>query len=1014
MSNEEQKILDITVRYDDAINGIVKYKQALEELEEAEKKLKKDFKDGKVTSSEYARQMVANKEQAKNYRESIRVLSKEIQNNMKKEKENEGSLKSLRAQLSNATKAYDELSRAERNGAKGKELQKHINEITKELKKAEEETQRFYRNVGNYKQSIRDAIAGNNQFAKSLLSIGGSGGAGAAALAGAGVAGLVAGIGLLKGAISDNIETAREYEKSVSVLAAILATTKDGVRELTDQAKELGATTIFTAHEVVDLQTELAKLGYTLKEITDMTPSILLLAQATGSNLADAASLTGAVLRMFEQDTTHTAEFVDKMTASTTKSALSFSYLQNAMSTVGPVANAFGFKLEDVLALLGQLANAGFDASSAATATRNILLNLADANGKLAKSLGKPVTNLDELIDGLKSLNDSGIDLAESLELTDKRSVSAFNTFLSGTDTVINLRDELVNADGAAKKMADTMGDNLEGAMKGLSSAWEGLNLYINRSNGLLRKFIDWCTKAVRGVTDLLKALDNHFFGDLSADGFMNRLAEKYDDGSYDDNGNIIKKPTKETEEPKKTKNKPKPKKLTKSEQNAAERARREQEQRNKKEQEEIQKAENLMLQIVQQGADERRKAVENQYNQQIDTIKRRLKDEKNLTGDAQAAMTSQMESLAKIRDRKLAELDMKFKAEEIEREQKNIEMILTTVRKGTEEEYQLRYTKIQNERQLALDAAQAAVVSEEEKERNIWAINEKYNKMFADLENERTQAEVEAVKKRYQEKILAAETSGDEMREVDKLRLEMEEKQELMEMAQQMEGESIQDFNIRKLQMEKDYQTAKKALNDKEVEIERVKYQAISSMLGGMGDVLEAFGEENEGLAKAAKFLSLAQIAVNTGLAISEGVKAAAGVPYPGNLAAIASTIATVLANVATAVKTVKSAKFAEGGDVIGAGTGTSDSVPARLSNGESVLTARATSMFAPALSAFNQIGGGAPIRGGGSGGEAGIDFIASAVEKGMSNAPAPKVSVEEIDKVSNRKDDIDKIIVI
>ena len=85
------------------------------------------------------------------------------------------------------------------------------------------------------------------------------------------------------------------------------------------------------------------------------------------------------------------------MAVATTKSALDFTYLQNSMSTIAPVAHAFGFSIEETTALLGTLANSGFDASSAATATRNILLNLADSSGKLAQALGKPITSLDEL-----------------------------------------------------------------------------------------------------------------------------------------------------------------------------------------------------------------------------------------------------------------------------------------------------------------------------------------------------------------------------------------------------------------------------------------------------------------------------------------------------------------------------------------------------------------------------------------------------------------------------------------
>ena len=116
-------------------------------------------------------------------------------------------------------------------------------------------------------------------------------------------------------------------------------------------------------------------------------------------------------------------------------------------------------------------------------------------------------------------------------------------------------------------------------------------------------------------------------------------------------------------------------------------------------------------------------------------------------------------------------------------------------------------------------------------------------------------------------------------------------------------------------------------------------------------------------------------------------------------------------MSNITTAIKTVKSAKYATGGDVTGSGTGTSDSISAKLSNGESVLTAKATTMFAPALSAFNQIGGGVPIYGQGNNSELGSDYLAMAVAKGMMMAPQPVVSVEEINRVSNRVKAIERL---
>ena len=177
-----------------------------------------------------------------------------------------------------------------------------------------------------------------------------------------------------------------------------------------------------------------------------------------------------------------------------------------------------------------------------------------------------------------------------------------------------------------------------------------------------------------------------------------------------------------------------------------------------------------------------------------------------------------------------------------------------------------------------------------------------------------------------------------------------------------------------------------------------------MSDITGGLIALTEQIGESNREMAIASKLIALAQIAINTGVAIAEALKSSAGVPFPGNIAAIASTIGMVMANVATAISTVKSAKFAEGGLVTGDGSGTSDSIPAMLSNGESVMTAQTTSMFSPLLSAFNTMGGGVPISASASGQAIGEDMLARAVAKGVMMAPPPVVSVEEYTTISNR----------
>lgn len=295
-----------------------------------------------------------------------------------------------------------------------------------------------------------------------------------------------------------------DFEQANVNLSTIIGKNVKDIEALTYSAMELGRTTEYTASQVTLLQTELAKLGFKEGAIMQMQESVLHFATAIGTTLPEAAAMAGATLRMFGLDAKDTADTLGVLVQGANNSALSFSYYQTAMATVGPVAKTFGFSLRDTVALLGTLANAGFDASSAATATRNILLNLADSSGKLAVALGKPVSTFPELMSGLRQLKAQGVDLNTTLELTDKRSVSAFNTFLDGADAALALRDSLEDVNGVLKNTAEERIDTVEGSVKLLQSAWEGLILSFKESAGPIKSVIDWLTRMVEGLTELI------------------------------------------------------------------------------------------------------------------------------------------------------------------------------------------------------------------------------------------------------------------------------------------------------------------------------------------------------------------------------------------------------------------------------------------------------------------------------------------------------------------------------
>ena len=389
-----------------------------------------------------------------------------------------GSIEETTAKINVLNTAWKKMGAEALKKASGKQITAELKQMRNSLRQTTMGAGDFSRNIGRYAVNIQTA------FAK----------IGAAWMAVKGIFNL----------FRNSIKAITDFEQANTNLATVLGRSVSDIKGLTDSALELGRTTEYTASQVTKLQMELAKLGFGESAIQSMQKPILQFATAVGADLPAAAALAGATLRAFDLDAKDTDEMLSVLAVATNKSALSFSYLQTAMSIVSPIARMFGFDVKDTAALLGTLANSGFDASMAATATRNILLHLADANGKLAKALGQPVHTLPELIGGLKTLRERGVDLATTLELTDKRSVAAFNTFLNGADNLKTLRGELENTSGELKRIQEERLNTVEGSVKLLTSAWEGLILSFSNSKGAFKTVVDGLTSVVEAMSDLI------------------------------------------------------------------------------------------------------------------------------------------------------------------------------------------------------------------------------------------------------------------------------------------------------------------------------------------------------------------------------------------------------------------------------------------------------------------------------------------------------------------------------
>ena len=287
--------------------------------------------------------------------------------------------------------------------------------------------------------------------------------------------------------VSSAVTTIKDFEQQMANVKAVTGATAIEFQKLEQSAKDLGATTQFTASEVGKLQEEYAKLGFTTDQILDASEATLELATATGSDLAQSAKVAAATINGFGLEAKDTQKIVDVMAKSFTSSALDLNKFETAMSAVAPVAKATGFSLEETTASLGVLVDAGFDASTAGTALRNILLDTTKAG-----------LTTSEAFDMIKGSVDPS---STALDLFGKRGAAVALTLANSTDKTNKFTKALKNSAGSAEAMAKIVGDTLEGDVKKLNSAWEGLILNLGENGE------DAFRGIVQGATDLISTL---------------------------------------------------------------------------------------------------------------------------------------------------------------------------------------------------------------------------------------------------------------------------------------------------------------------------------------------------------------------------------------------------------------------------------------------------------------------------------------------------------------------------
>lgn len=1077
----DKVILSIQVSYDKAFSDIAAYEQRIIDLKAANEKLDK-------SNAAQAKQYEINRAAIKECEYSMRVLRKEVQNNIRAEESNESSLKKLRAQLSLMTKQYDELSKAQREGAFGKALQADINKVTKELKDAEAGTERFYRNVGNYENALKNALGLNNNFANSIM-------------------GLARGGDGVKGFFASATTAVQSFGKALmSLMANPVFLAIAGI------AGAVGAFKwFFDYNQGIAEATRLTKefLGVEGDALRGVRDSIQATADVMGKDYTDVLKTVDALMAQYHISAEDAIKVVNEGFAA--GADLSGDMLAK-LQQYAPTFHDAGLKADEMVAIIAQtrsgiFSDKGLDVITMAskriremsTATASALDNIGISSKQVESDLvsGAKTTFdvIQEVSARLKELPQNGQEVGEVLkDVFGRTAAEGGLQMIEQLDTMSTKMEDVLEVTGeygqlqleqieAQNELNDAVSTLFDMSDQGWENMITRVKIFATKTlAALIRKIVDiinyfidlynesmtfravvqgiivlfkgmWETAklvfgnmlaAIKGVAKALAGVGDIFVGIITLDpshvksglatlrdAFITGIKEigqnstQYGQAMVDNFMEGAQRAAKDHINPlssamgvdsgtgggsdvavtggvgggKGTSTGGGKGAAAKA---AAQRAK-EIDKQAKDEREQVRKLAELMNKLIDDNFEKQRETINLAYDRQIDDIRAKLAEEGKHTTAARRAMYAQIDALEQLRAIDLAKLDEQKTRKEIEQENKRIALMLQAIKKGSEQEEAMRLQQLDNEQAIERASIESSITNEQTRLEMLLALDEAYAKKRADLAREYRQKERD-------EMLLALQNDANEKMmhttdEVERLRIQLEQLQAVRDMARQKEDESDEQWRARRLEMEKNYADKQKELAQKEIEVQEAKANAIGQLMGGIGSVMEQFADKNRSIAIASKVLAIAEVAVQQGIAIANAIRAASEGSHSvwEMIAQIGVGIASVTTSILSALKSIKSAKFARGGRVTGAGTGTSDSIPAMLSNGESVINARSTAMFAPLLSAINQLGGGVPFMGGRNV-QVGEEWLSVAVARGMAAAPRPVVSVEEINRVQGR----------
>lgn len=313
------------------------------------------------------------------------------------------------------------------------------------------------------------------------------------------------------------VRTIADFEKSMAAVAAITGATEQELASLRDTARELGATTEFSAAQAADGLRFLGMAGFEASEAVAAIPSVLDLATAASMGLAEAADISSNVMSGFGIAAQDAARVADVLAAASSSANTDVSQLGQAMSTVAPIAASLGISLEDTAAAIGIMSDAGIQGSRAGTGLRGVLASLAGPTTAAQEALAEmgltveainPQTN--ELSVVMGRLRAAGMTTAQAMAIFGREASSAALILADNAQKVGEFGDELRGAEGAAAEMAGTIRDQVEGDLKNLASAVSELILALGNAGltAAIRFVVQTTTEFVRMISSATAVLD--------------------------------------------------------------------------------------------------------------------------------------------------------------------------------------------------------------------------------------------------------------------------------------------------------------------------------------------------------------------------------------------------------------------------------------------------------------------------------------------------------------------------